>query len=108
MNFGLPSQTLKAIQTVFDQWQDLEKVVIYGSRAQGNHRPNSDIDLCLYGPSLTLKSKYRIEEMLDDLMLPYKIDLSIHHDIENSELLTQIDRVGKEFWVRNKQLDNVK
>ncbi|WP_293013047.1 nucleotidyltransferase domain-containing protein [Mongoliibacter sp.] len=72
--------------------------MLYGSRAKGNYRPGSDIDLTLLGESLDLTELQKIEIELDDLMLPYKIDLSIHHKIQNSDFLEHIQRVGKIFY----------
>ena len=53
-----------------------------------------DIDLSLKGKTLTLSLLFKIEIELDDLLLPYKIDLSIYHKIENSDLINHIKRVG--------------
>ncbi|GAL00503.1 type I restriction-modification system specificity subunit S [Nonlabens ulvanivorans] len=60
--------------------------------------PHSDIDLTLVGNTLTLAQLYAIETALDDLLLPYKIDLSIFHKIENNDLIDHIERVGVEFY----------
>jgi len=61
-------------------------VILYGSRARGNYRNGSDIDLALVGKELDLTTLFKVETELDDLLLPYKIDLSIHHKIENPDL----------------------
>ena len=77
---------------------DREKAVLYGSRAMGNFRPGSDIDLTLFGASLTSLELGIIGEELDDLLLPYEIDLSIFQRIENSDLRDHIERVGVAFY----------
>jgi hypothetical protein len=41
---------------------------------------------------------FKIENEIDDLLLPYKIDLSIFHKIENHQLLEHIKRIGKVFY----------
>jgi len=92
---GLPSQTILAIQEVFASYPDVEKAILYGSRAIGNYRPGSDIDLTLTGDKLDLTKLQRIENDLDELLLPYKIDLSLYRQITHSELLDHILRVGK-------------
>lgn len=76
----------------------IEKAILYGSRATGNYRPGSDIDLTLVGEKLNLTTLQKIENELDDLLLPYKIDLSLHKQIRNKELLEHIERVGKVFF----------
>jgi predicted nucleotidyltransferase len=47
--FGLPSTTLEALKQVFSSYLEIDQVIIYGSRARGNFRPGSDIDLTLKG-----------------------------------------------------------
>ena len=79
----------------FAKHSELEKVVLYGSRTNGNFKPESDIDLTLFGENLTLTIQQRIESELDDLLLPNKFDISIHNKISNQDLLEHIKRVGK-------------
>ncbi|MCE6991427.1 nucleotidyltransferase domain-containing protein [Dyadobacter sp. CY323] len=97
MKYGLKESTIAAIQAVFKKYPQVEKAILYGSRAKGNFRNGSDIDLVLVGESLNLSDQFKIETELDDLMLPYKIDLAIYHHIENKELIDHIDRVGVFF-----------
>lgn len=96
-NFGLDSSTIKKIRLIFANYPSIEKVILYGSRAIGNYRSGSDIDLTLLAPQLTTSDLLRIENELDDLLLPYQIDLSLYHQIENDDLLEHIQRVGVEF-----------
>ncbi len=95
--FGLTQETINAINSIFNRYGQVEKVLIYGSRAMGNFRPGSDIDLTMVAPTLTMTELLAIENQLDDLLLPYKIDLSLHHQIDNESLLDHIRRVGRVF-----------
>ncbi len=98
MMFGLKTETINAIQEVFAKYPEVEKSILYGSRAKGNYRPGSDIDLTLLGEKLTLTILQKIENELDDLLLPYKIDLSVFHQIGNPDLVAHIERVGQIFY----------
>lgn len=98
--YGLKSNIIQAIQEVFIKYPFVEKAILYGSRAKGNYRNGSDIDLVLVGESLNLSEQFSIETELDDLLLPYKIDLVVYHKIENKDLLEHINRVGKVFFSR--------
>lgn len=100
--FGLSEHTIKAIQNTLKAYSQVDKAVLYGSRAIDNYRPGSDIDLTLMGQDLDLTILHQIEDKLDDLLLPYKIDLSIYHQISNPSFLEHIDRVGKVFFERKK------
>jgi len=98
MRFGLTDEVLYKINEVFRCYPQVEQAILYGSRAMERHRYNSDIDLTLVGPSLDLKALFKIETELDDLLLPYKIDLSIFDHIDNTDLVDHIRRVGKVFY----------
>ena len=99
--FGLPPATLDKINSVFAQHGAIECVLIYGSRAKGNYRPGSDIDLTIKGGEIPFAEYLQIEDQIDDLMLPYSVDLSQYRQIQNAELIAHIDRVGAEIYVRN-------
>lgn len=96
--YGLKEKHIKAINSVFSKYPQIEKTILYGSRSKGNYRNGSDIDLTLVGDKLDLSTLFKIETELDDLLLPYKIDLSILHKIENQDLLEHIKRVGISFY----------
>ena len=94
MNYGLSNDAIPAIIRILRQYDTVEQAVLYGSRAMGKYRPASDIDLVLIGPELKLSVQLSIENAIDDLLLPYTVDLSILHQIENAELLDHINRAG--------------
>lgn len=99
---GLPAQTVEAIQQLFMRFPAIEEALLYGSRAKGNYRPGSDIDLTLKGEHLSYQDLLDIELALDDLLLPYKIDLSLYRHLDNAALIEHIDRVGQPFYRRIK------
>ena len=97
--FGLASHDIEKLQSVLARYPGIHKAVIYGSRAKGHYRASSDIDITLMG-SLDWQTFNRLETELDDLLLPYKIDLSLYDQIENNELRAHIQRVGKVLFSR--------
>ncbi|UFS72791.1 nucleotidyltransferase domain-containing protein [Geomonas sp. RF6] len=105
MRFGLKEATIASINAVLARHPAVEKGVLYGSRAKGNFKPGSDIDLTLYGDSLASPELGAIAEELDDLLLPYEIDLSIFHRLGNAELQEHITRVGVVFYLRQEGKD---
>ena len=98
MKYGLNQTTIDKISSVFSVHPGVEQVILYGSRAKGNFRNGSDIDLTIKGKSITHSELLKIETELDDLLLPYKIDLSLLHQISDEELLDQIRRDGQLFY----------
>lgn len=99
--YGLKERTIEQIQTVFANFPELEQAVLYGSRAKGDFKPGSDIDLTLYGNGLTRKMLYKLENELDDLLLPYAFDLSIFANLVDADLVAHIRRVGVVFYQKN-------
>ncbi len=80
---------------------DKNNIGLYGSRAKGNYRDGSDIDLTLMGDALSHAQLNRIETQIDDLLLPYTIDLSLFEHIDNANLIDHIRRVGVVFYARD-------
>ncbi len=97
-DFGLSSKAISKIREVFSENPAVEQVIIYGSRAKGDHRPESDIDLTITGSAATWHDLQTIELKIDDLLLPYKADLSLYDHIDNENLIDHIKRVGKVFY----------
>ena len=101
MNHGLSESTVERIRGVLVHFPEVEKAVLYGSRAKETHRPGSDIDLVLYGSGLGQTQLARIDEALDDLLLPYQMDLSLFASLTHPNLLDHIRRVGVPFYERS-------
>ena len=98
--FGLSPQTLDKLNSVFVQHHTIDSVLIYGSRAKGNYRAGSDIDLTIKGGEISFPKLMRIEDQVDDLMLPYTIDLSQYSQLKNTDLVEHIDRVGVTIYTK--------
>ncbi|MEX1113826.1 MAG: nucleotidyltransferase domain-containing protein [Akkermansiaceae bacterium] len=94
MNEGLSDGTLERIRGVLARFPEVECAILYGSRAKGTHRPGSDIDLTLRGECLDSTLLTRIDNELDDLLLPYQMDLSLLSSLTHAPLLDHIHRVG--------------
>lgn len=92
---GLTDKEIAKMKSVFEVESGIAEVVLYGSRAKGNYRPGSDIDLTLKGRDLTERQLVELSIRLDDLLLPYEIDLSIFEHIDNPDLTDHINRLGK-------------
>ena len=91
---GLPDADSAAVLDVLKQQPALEQALLYGSRAMGRHHSGSDVDLCLVAPSLQLEDVLLLGARLDDLLLPWRFDLQLHHRIDHPGLLAHIERVG--------------
>ncbi|MEW5827548.1 MAG: nucleotidyltransferase domain-containing protein [Chloroflexota bacterium] len=108
MKYGLPQSAIQKICAVLSRHPQVDKAILYGSRAKGNYKNGSDIDLTLRGgKELTLQVLYRIMDELDDLLLPYTFDLSILNLIGDSDVIEHIQRVGVIFYDKEETSDKL-
>jgi len=97
--FGLSEKDIASILSVLRRYPQVDKAILYGSRAKGTYKPGSDIDLTLVGgDDLDLSVLGHIMEDIDDLLLPYMFDLSLLSRISDPEVLDHIRRVGVVFY----------
>ena len=100
MRFGLPEEAIQEIQAALALYPEVEKAILYGSRATGTFKPGSDIELTLVGEKLTHNHLLGIMSDLDDLLLPWMIDLSLYADLDHSDLQEHINRAGQTLYER--------
>lgn len=98
--FGLREDILARLRQVFARFDAIEAVVLFGSRARGDERHRSDLDLCLRGEGLTSSDEAHIARCIDDLMLPWKVDLILDHRLQHQAMRDNIDREGVIFYRR--------
>lgn len=98
---GLNEHTVAEIQEVLARFPEVERAVLFGSRAKGVAKLGSDIDLALYGENLDWRALGRIDDALDDLLLPYTFSLLHHNGQTDAQVAAHIGRVGMAFYLRN-------
>ena len=99
MKYGLSDRTLNTLDSIFRKYPGIRQVVLYGSRAKGEYRNDSDIDLSLKtDSSFTHKDLLDITGDFDDSDMPYFVDILIYENLSNPSLKEHIDRVGKVLY----------
>lgn len=91
---GLSEEDISRLVVSIRECKKVEDIILYGSRAKGTFKSFSDIDMTLKGEGLKRDDLYPILERIDDLYLPYEIDLSIYSDLDYQPLIDEIDRYG--------------
>jgi predicted nucleotidyltransferase len=95
----LKETVIEKLCGVFAKYPQVSKAVLYGSRAKGNYKNGSDIDLTLHGGAdLTQNVLFKILDEIDDLLLPYTIDLSIYRTLSDPDFIDHIKRIGVTFY----------
>ena len=91
---GLKDAQIKRILAVLHRNPKIREILLFGSRAKGNYQKGSDIDIAVSTDGLSMGELLQLKSALDDLMLPYNIDIVVYEDIQNRNLREHIDRVG--------------
>ncbi len=98
--YGLSDSVISELKKVFSSFDNIKKVILFGSRAKGDFREGSDIDFAFVMDGGNLKELLKISLEIDKLELPYEVDMTNYDEIENKELKRHIDKVGIVFWER--------
>jgi len=104
MTFGLEQHIIDKIISVFEANAKVDKAYVFGSRAKGNYRPDSDIDIAIKGIDITLDDILKMSVAFEDKGIKNKIDLIDYTSIKEPALQEHIDRVGIEFYSRWKEV----
>ena len=98
---GIPGPQQQRLLDVLIQQADVDAIWLFGSRAMGRERPGSDIDLCVDAAHLSHRERLRLMAAIDDLLLPWTVDLALRHELP-PDLLSHVQRVGRCLWTRSK------
>ena len=99
MNFGLRDEDLDNIITTMQQFSEIEKAAIFGSRVKGNYKPGSDVDIAIWGNDISFSTLSRLHAILEEESpMPYFFDIVDYSHLNHKELKSHIDRVGIVFF----------
>jgi predicted nucleotidyltransferase len=97
--FGISETTFEQLKKTFENYPEIKEVLVFGSRAKGNYRNGSDIDLAIKSTGNTLKLAFDLAGIFNErLPIPYQVDVLSYHDLDNIDLKEHIDRVGKPLF----------
>lgn len=77
--FGLSDAVIGDLRGVFAKYPEIERVLIFGSRAKGTFKDGSDIDLAVVAPAMSDQRFTQLWGEIDDLQLVFKVDV-VHFD----------------------------
>ncbi len=99
--FGLLDRDIKNICEVLGKFSEIEKAIVFGSRAMGNYKKGSDIDIAIVGSDITSEIIYKLEDYLNEVYpIPYFFDIIHYNTIANENLKKHIIDEGKDIYIR--------
>lgn len=96
--FGLTERDMATVSDIFRKAPEIKEVWIFGSRAKGNYKTGSDIDLAIINELANAKIISWLSSEISESSLPYKVDMVYLPDLNNKELSEHIKRVGILFY----------
>ncbi len=96
--FGLTERDIITLKTIFKKYPEVKSVYIFGSRAKGNYKPGSDIDLAIMNEAVSARTLSNLNSDFSESSLPYTVDLVNFTSLKHPEFIAHIERVGLVFY----------
>ena len=100
--FGLTERTMQTISEIFEKYSEIEEVIMFGSRAMGNYKLGSDLDLAIMNIGVDDKTIMHLKNDFEESSLPISVDLVNFPDLKHPDFIDHIERVGKVFYRKRK------
>lgn len=100
MKYGIKDKEWEQVFAILSHFPNIQKAILFGSRAKGTNKPFSDVDIALVGNAISLNDLLNLKNEIDDLLLPYEFDFCIYKDLKNPDLISHIDRRGINIFTR--------
>ncbi|WP_346200775.1 nucleotidyltransferase domain-containing protein [Caldifermentibacillus hisashii] len=100
--YGLLEKDMDYILKALKQFDEIDRAILYGSRAMGNYKKGSDVDIAIQGEKVTKKTIFELDDLLNEVYpLPYFFDIVHFEKLTNQNLIDHIEKNGKVLYVRN-------
>lgn len=99
--FGLLDRDIVYINKALEKFEEIEKAIIFGSRAMGNYKKGSDVDIAIIGKNVTNKTIFKLDDYLNEVYpLPYFFDVINYNLLNNEKLIEHINNKGKVIYMK--------
>lgn len=100
--FGLLDRDIQYIRDALLKFTEIETAIIFGSRAMGNYKKGSDVDIAIVGINITREVILKVDEYLNEIYpLPYFFDIVHYDELSNENLVKHIDELGKVIYEKS-------
>lgn len=98
--FGIDESSMDILTNIFSKYEQVTEVVLYGSRAKGNHHDRSDVDMVICNSNIDRHVLGEIILDINNSNFPYTIDIQLFESLKNENLIAHILRFGKTLYKR--------
>jgi predicted nucleotidyltransferase len=100
-DYGITEKSMELLLDTFSKYPQIEEVILFGSRAKGNYKKGSDIDIAIKGKQCSADLALKLQSYInEELLIPYMVDIVDYQSLNHVELKNHIDRVGKSIYHR--------
>lgn len=97
---GLTKEEILEMRKLFKRFPEIKSVILFGSRAMGNHKSGSDVDLALKG-AIDSNIVFQVHDFLEEeTLIPYFFDVVDYSALENPNLKKHIDTEGHQIYLQ--------
>ncbi len=99
--YGITEKSFSIILNTLKEHEEIERAVIFGSRAMGNYKKGSDIDIAIYGANILPESSMNLSGKLNEASpIPYCIDVVSPQFVKDKDIIQHIEKFGKVFYLK--------
>ena len=103
-NYGISRRSFNLLLETFRSFHEIDQVLLFGSRAKGNFKTGSDIDLVIKGEKVGPDVIFRLKSILNErLPIPYEVDVVGYENLDHESLKEHIERVGKVIYTSEEE-----
>lgn len=106
--FGLKDSIIIKMKNVLSKYGEIEKALIFGSRARGNYKKTSDIDIAIFSHNITSTRLNLLRNDFDELDIIYTVDIVDFYKVSKEELKNSIMRDGIVIFSKFSEINNTK
>ena len=99
--FGLKDSVIINIKNILYKYEEIEKASIFGSRARGDYKKTSDIDIAIFSKNITSTRLNLLRNEFEELDIIYTIDVVEFYKTSKEELKNNIINDGIVIFDRN-------
>ena len=107
--YGLLERDIQYIKKALEHFEEIEKAVVFGSRAMGNYKKGSDVDIAIFGERINNRVIFELNDYLNEVYpLPYFFDILNYGSISNENLKKHINDEGKVMYISSNKVTTSK